>query len=70
MCRTMSAPAPTATGRQPPLDGLAITWFDDTDAMRASAASQAYATTRADEAAFIDGSSLAFVVTKEHVIRG
>ena len=57
-------------GRQPPLDGLAITWFDDTDAMRASAASEAYATTRADEAAFIDEDRLAFVVTKEHVIKG
>ena len=57
-------------GRQPALDGLAITWFDDTDAMRASAASEAYATTRADEAAFIDESRLAFVVTKEHVIKG
>ena len=41
-----------------------------TDAMRASAASEAYATTRADEAAFIDESRLAFVVTKEHVIKG
>ena len=57
-------------GRQPALDGLAITWFDDTDAMRASAASDAYAATRADEAAFIDRARLAFVVTKEHVIKG
>ena len=39
-------------GRQPALDGLAIAWFDDTDAMRASAASDAYAATRADEGRF------------------
>ena len=38
--------------------------------MRASAASEAYATTRADESAFIDESRLAFVVTKEYVIKG
>ena len=37
--------------------------------MRASAASEAYAATRADEAAFIDEARLAFVVTKEHVIK-
>ena len=56
-------------GAAPALDGLAITWFDDTDAMRASAASEAYARTRADEANFIDEPRLAFVVTKEHVIK-
>ena len=36
--------------------------------MHACAASQACATTRADEAAFIDEARLAFVVTKERVI--
>ena len=38
--------------------------------MRASAASEAYATTRADETNFLDEARLAFVVTKEHVIKG
>ena len=55
-------------GKEPGLDGLAVTWFENTDAMRASAASQAYRETRADEVNFIDESRLAFVVTKEHLI--
>lgn len=45
-----------------PLDGLAITWFDDVAAMRAGAASEAYARTRADERNFL-ASELPFVVT-------
>ena len=55
-------------GKEPGLDGLAVTWFENTDAMRASAASQAYRETRADEVNFIDESRLAFVVTREHAI--
>ena len=55
-------------GKEPGLDGLAVTWFESTDAMRASAASQAYRETRADEVNFIDEGRLAFVVTKEHPI--
>lgn len=57
-------------GKEPGLDGLAVTWFENTDAMRASAASQAYRETRADEVNFIDESRLAFVVTREHPILG
>ena len=55
-------------GKEPGFDGLAVTWFESTDAMRASAASQAYRETRADEVNFIDEGRLAFVVTKEHPI--
>src|ERR1700729_3403148 len=47
-----------------PYDGLAITWFDDVAAMRAGAATEAYAETRADEANFIAG-ELPFVITTE-----
>jgi len=47
-----------------PYDGLAITWFDDVAAMRAGAATEAYATTRADEANFLAG-ELPFVITTE-----
>jgi len=47
-----------------PYDGLAITWFDDVAAMRAGAATEAYARTRADEANFLDG-ELPFVITTE-----
>jgi uncharacterized protein (TIGR02118 family) len=45
-----------------PYDGLAITWFDDVAAMRAGAATEAYARTRADEANFLAG-ELPFVIT-------
>jgi uncharacterized protein (TIGR02118 family) len=47
-----------------PYDGLAITWFDDVAAMRAGAATEAYAKTRADEANFLAG-ELPFVITTE-----
>jgi uncharacterized protein (TIGR02118 family) len=49
-----------------PYDGLAITWWDDVAAMRAGAATEAYARTRADEANFLDG-ELPFVITTERV---
>ncbi|MGH3208612.1 MAG: EthD domain-containing protein [Trebonia sp.] len=49
-----------------PYDGLAITWFDDVAAMRAGAATEAYARTRADEANFLNG-ELPFVITTERV---
>jgi len=45
-------------------DGLAITWFDDVAGMRAGAATEAYARTRADEANFLAG-ELPFVITTE-----
>jgi uncharacterized protein (TIGR02118 family) len=48
-------------------DGIASTWFDDTDAMRASAATEEYRLTRADEANFVVG-HLPFVITREHVL--
>jgi len=38
-----------------PLDGLAITWFDDVAAMRAGTRTEAYAKTRADERNFLAG---------------
>jgi uncharacterized protein (TIGR02118 family) len=47
-----------------PYDGLAITWFDDVAAMRAGAATEAYAKTRADEEHFLAG-ELPFVITTE-----
>ena len=53
---------------QPPaLDGLAITWFDDTNAMRASALTDEYASTRADEPNFLT-EPLDFIITDEHVL--
>jgi uncharacterized protein (TIGR02118 family) len=55
--------SPNTTGTAP-YDGLAITWFDDVAAMRAGAATEAYAKTRADEANFLAG-ELPFVITTE-----
>ncbi len=54
-------------GRRPAWDGVAITWFDDTAAMRASAASPEYARVRADEANFV-APDPPFIITREHVI--
>ncbi len=56
-----------ANGRVPALDGVALTWFTDTDAMRAAAETQEYANTRADEDNFLTV-PLAFVITTEHVV--
>ena len=57
-----------ANGRQPPCDGVAITWFASTAAMRESARSDAYARTRADEPNFIAPGELPFIITREHVV--
>ena len=54
-------------GRAPAWDGVAITWFDSTDAMRASARSPEYAATRADEPNFL-APDPPFIITREHVI--
>ena len=54
-------------GKTPIYDGVAITWFDDTQAMRTSATLAEYETTRTDEVNFIDG-TLPFIITTEQVI--
>lgn len=54
-------------GNTPALDGMALTWFDNTDGMRASATSAEYETTRADEENFV-AIPLDFIITREHVI--
>jgi len=61
-------PSAYERGRTPAYDGVAITWFDDTQAMRASAASGEYARTRADEPNFIAPGEAPFIITTEHVI--
>jgi len=55
-------------GRTPAYDGVAITWFDGTRAMRASAASAQYLRVRADEPNFIAPGDAPFIITTEHVI--
>jgi len=54
-----------ARGREPDFDGIAETWFDDTDAMRAVAASEQYAAVQADEPNFIEVAGMAMVLCDE-----
>jgi uncharacterized protein (TIGR02118 family) len=61
-------PSAYERGRTPAYDGVAITWFDDTRAMRASAASAQYPRVRADEPNFIAPGDVPFIITTEHVI--
>jgi len=61
-------PSAYERGREPAWDGVALVWFDDTDALRAATATPAWDRAKADDAAFIG--SLAFIVTTEHVIVG
>ena len=55
--------------RTPVLDGVALTWFDDTAAMRAAATTPEYMRTRNDEPNFVV-EPLAFVITQERVMLG
>jgi uncharacterized protein (TIGR02118 family) len=56
-------------GRQPTIDGCAITWFDSVAAMRESAQGEAYGRTREDEPNFLNtDSEIDFIITTEHVI--
>ena len=50
-------------------DGLAEVWADDAAAFRAMSSSPQYEAVRADEAEFIDGASMIFLLTEEHVIK-
>jgi uncharacterized protein (TIGR02118 family) len=62
-------PGAYTRGTAPAWDGFALTWFDDLEAMRASARSPEYAATRADEDNFL-APPLPFIITQEHVIVG
>ncbi len=53
---------------EPVWDGIAEVWADDTDALRAMTGSPANAAVQADEAQFIDGSTMGLIVTEEHVV--
>ncbi|OLB00773.1 MAG: hypothetical protein AUH09_02960 [Candidatus Rokubacteria bacterium 13_2_20CM_70_12] len=54
---------------EPVYDGIAELWFDDTGAMRALAGTAAYATVQADEARFIERSTMGLIITEEHVVK-
>lgn len=59
-------------GARPLWDGLALTWFDSLDAMRASARTEALAAVIADGPAMADPSGLPTptLLTREHVVVG
>lgn len=61
-------PAESYARRPPAYDGIAITWFDSTAAMRVSATTLEYARTRADEPNFIVAGDAPVILTTEHVI--
>ncbi|NRA02997.1 MAG: EthD family reductase [Myxococcales bacterium] len=52
----------------PLYDGIPIAWFEDTDALRASEPSEAYARTRADEAHFLEPDRIRFVIATEQLL--
>ncbi len=57
-------------GRAPRYDGVAETWFDNLDAMRASGETPEYRAVRADEPNFLrtaDG-RLPFIIAREYPI--
>jgi len=53
---------------EPPWDGIAEVWAEDTDALRAMTRSPEHAHVQADEANFIDRATMGLIVTEEHVL--
>jgi uncharacterized protein (TIGR02118 family) len=53
---------------EPAWDGIAEVWADDTDALRAMTRSAANADVQADEAQFIDRTTMGLIVTEDHVV--
>lgn len=54
---------------EPLCDGVAESYFDDTQAMKRLARMPEYAAVLADEPNFIDGSSMGSIITDEHVVK-
>jgi uncharacterized protein (TIGR02118 family) len=60
---------PTSYGKgEPAWDGIAEVWADDTDALRAMTRSAANADVQADEAQFIDRTTMGLIVTEDHAV--
>lgn len=55
-------------GRVPAYDGVVLTWFDSTDAVRAAAAAPEYARVLADAGNFLVRGAIPSILTREHVI--
>jgi len=54
---------------EPAFDGVAESWFDDTQTLKALAATPQYAAVLADEPKFIDGPTMGSIITDEHVLK-
>jgi uncharacterized protein (TIGR02118 family) len=54
---------------EPIYDGIAELWFDDTTALRALRDTPDLAAVQADEARFIDRSTMGLIVTDDHVVK-
>lgn len=54
---------------EPVYDGIAEVWADDTGALRAMTRSPEHAGVQADEARFIDRTSMGVIITEDHVIK-
>ena len=57
-------------GGEPQWDGIGITWFDDTAAVRAAMTTPEWERAKADDANFLAPGPVAFIITTEHVIVG
>jgi uncharacterized protein (TIGR02118 family) len=55
-------------GRNPTYDGVVLTWFDSTEAIRRTAATGEYARVLADGAVFLSPGAIRAILTREHVI--
>ena len=54
---------------EPAYDGIAEVWFEDTAAMHALRGTPEVAAVQADEARFIDRSTMEMIITDDHVIK-
>jgi len=53
----------------PAYDGIAEVWADDTTALRAMTQSPVHSELQADEARFIDRTSMGVIITEDHVVK-
>jgi len=59
-----------ASGRAPAYDGVAMSWFDSTQALREAAATPAFARLREDVERFVERSRSPFVLASENIVLG
>ena len=57
-------------GREPAWDGVGLTWFDDTDALRAATTTPEWERARAEYPSFLAPGPVTFIAATEHVIVG